>query len=451
MLSHKLKPIKQQLKQYLDEIQNFEFSGFIPGRTIYSPEESKEFLTTICDFIHYATGIQEIADILQNLLSFHHNTPTSYEVKKINNKLSSEFIKIANVVKKLPNWQKFCNTEKGKYSHINPFNKKGEINKHKTLTPKNFIETLSKFKKYNGNTIDQVETIRDLLVDTQEDLNGILDKYLKFNKKSFPIINDIVEKSFRKINTSIRELKELFEYNPHFAGVFAIDELLSIYQSIHPNPHQKPNTKKLFINYIFIGKGLFQKDVEKLKKATSKIVRIINNSLDTKVIKRTIVRRFKALCELYELDTILDDIKKTKNPEKVVQKQWERFAFLHGYYPITEAQLKTGRFDTLIASSSESALLTELKQVGLSSSKASIKKQLKKAGIQIESYKRKLEGFPNLDNHVYILLFSKTPLFVTNNHIEVAGISFHLEVIQLTKKSESKRKSTKIDIKDILN
>lgn len=206
MITYKLNNIRKQLSQHLEDIQAFEFSSTTQGTNRYSSEESKAFFTSISDFVHYATRIQEIVGILQNILDSHHALFESGKVKTANQKFSEAFNQLASSIKKLPKWTEFCITEKGRHTYINPFEASGKIDRYNMLSSRDFVDCLETFRSYNGDTIQQVETVKEILVDTMYSLNGILDKYFEFDKPSYNQISKDISDTFGQVNENIWKL-----------------------------------------------------------------------------------------------------------------------------------------------------------------------------------------------------------------------------------------------------
>lgn len=449
MNNNKLDNLKLRLGQLLSDIENFRFSP-IRSTGKYDKDESKEFLVCVADLVHLMQTSETTSFILQNLIDIYERLPNSEQVKVLNANFSDAFIPLASEIICLPKWKSFCRTKDGQNSYVNPLEKTGKTDRFNMIKSAVFVSDLSKFRDFRGNTIDQVDTIREILVDSRYGLNGILDKYFAFDKDSFPKFSQKLSECFGKANLTVNKLKELFEYNPRFDAYNSLIEILSIYRNVHPNPNQTPEFVGNFSYYFSVENGLTPQEVKQLQKHATKIVRVIENNLNLSVIKKQLVSRFKAMCELYDIDELVTAIKKSSHPEKTLQKYWEKFAFLNNYYPISEAQLGSGRLDSLITSDVEAAFLSEIKQIGFSTQKINLKFLIKGAAVQADAYKRKLEGFPNLDKNVYVLLFTNFPVSVEKDEVEKSGIHFHLEVIQISNEPDSKKTPVKLNIQDIV-
>ncbi len=449
MDGNKLSDLNSKLRQLLSDIDDFKFSPIRhTGR--FDREETKEFFICIADLVHLMSTSDICSSILQNLIDKYEKLPKSDHVRSLNADFVDAFAVFGGEILSLPKWKQFCETEEGKHSYVNPFQDTGTTDRYHLLPTADFVRTLSEFTDYSGNTIEQVDTIKAVLIDTQYSLNGILDKYFSFDKDSYNKFADKISECYGKVNTSTKELRELFEYNPRFDGYDSLLEILSIYRNVHPNPTQTPDFTSNLSYFFSVENGILPQEVRQLKKDCTKVVRIIKNSMNLAVMKKHLVSRFKAMCELYESDDLLESLNNAVNPEKVLQKRWEKFAFLNGYYPISEAQLNSGRLDSLITSDMESSFLSEIKQVGFGSIKTNPLTLIKRAMVQAESYKKKLEGFPNMDKNVYILFFTSIPLNVEQDLLEKSGVFFRLEVIQLTKIPDSKRTPIQISIEDVI-
>ena len=150
-----------------------------------------------------------------------------------------------------------------------------------------------------------------------------------------------------------------------------------------------------------------------------------------------------------------ESIPETENlDEKYFQREFERFAFLHGIYPISEAQLKNARIDDLLTTP-EQSFICELKQIGFGIEasnqikKNTILSKLKHAVTQSQIYHERLACYHTLLADVYILAVSRVPFILTENHIEHHGITYHFIIINLSNTLPSKQKPIKININEV--
>lgn len=448
-MNYKISNTIKQIDEHVREILALELRLSIDGYH-YNKENSKDFLHYVAEFFHFLIYGSETAPIIKKIFDSRLEVEKSGRVVESNTKVKQAYQKLAIEIIELKNWEAFSKNKGIENQFVNPFELgSSRIGVHPISAT--IVEQMKTFDSYSANSIDLIETVKGVLVDSGSGLNGILNRYERSYPDESEKISEIVSDCFRVVNPLIDELKEIFEFNVEYSGFNSIEELLLVYENVHPNVRVSPSVNAYVLHYVMTTQGLTKEQVDKIKKAMRKAARIIKNELSLLPTRELVINRFKAYAELYRRSDFVNEASGKKSPEKIFQKYWEEFAFQAGYYPISEAQLESGRLDTLL-SSPEAAFLTEIKQVGFGSGKTSKepKNAFSSAVIQASSYRAKLNDYPLISRQVYVLLFSNETIVLTPDRKEASGIEYHLIPIQLTAVSESKRKPKTISIDEIV-
>jgi len=206
------------------------------------------------------------------------------------------------------------------------------------------------------------------------------------------------------------------------------------YATADDNESRKAHSKKIW--YLSNAEG------RPGKRVARDVYLRLRSALTNRIARQTVISRFKAYCELYKTRWLLDELDEDENrahPERFLQRFLEEYAFQQGYYPISEAQLGRGRFDTLIHKLNGTSFLVEAKQVGFGSeggnatSKEAIEK-IERAIAQAQPYKSRLADY-TCESDVYIVLF--TPqyfVFEGEQPVKRGELSFFVEVVNLIDK-----------------
>jgi|JI10StandDraft_1071094.scaffolds.fasta_scaffold10835_5 hypothetical protein len=244
-------------------------------------------------------------------------------------------------------------------------------------------------------------------------------------------------------------------YNEDYLGNFNYfqyySELEFIYYLFLPTTFINLDEKNIEIPLQTKKRLLSTRDLELIEKYNSFAERLffhLSHSLNGNYMKNYILEKFVAYIELYQSDNVPN-----KNVEKFFQKEFEMFLFLHDIYPISEAQIGSGRLD-ILAISENNSILYELKQVGFSktsSKKSAILKRSLGGFIQTSIYKKRLASLKNIDNNVYIIIFTKIPFCFndSSNKIIMDDIVFNFYIINLSRISPSSDKIEQVSLNDI--
>lgn len=169
----------------------------------------------------------------------------------------------------------------------------------------------------------------------------------------------------------------------------------------------------------------------------------LRSALTNRIVRKTVLSRFKAYCELYKTAWLISELNKGENknrPERFLQNFLEEYVFQQGYYPISEAHLGRGRLDTLIHEINGASFLVEAKQAGFGSesedvtSKKAIAK-IEQAIAQAQAYKSRLADYTS-ESDVYIVMFtSRYFVFSDEQPVKREGLNFFVEIVNIIDKA----------------
>lgn len=278
-------------------------------------------------------------------------------------------------------------------------------------------------------------------------LKNIEDNFGKFNNfkiadETFSILSKILEDWGVKLKTKfdqkiidqlneyyslIKELEYHEDFKSNFLNVKSANNLYLIFQSFNPKYISTDILDEMVKNPIRNGESHIAS--AELIHDCRKLLGHLRIELTTTHSLELIVARFRAFIELYATDQY--------NSEEACQREFERFLFLNGYYPISESRLGNGRFDSL-AFNLENAFLYEYKYV---KSVGDFKKQISSANVQASIYISRLVGLPRLSRNVFIIIFTEKKFEVMGPpSLVISGINFHLNIVSLDTRNPSKLK-----------
>ncbi|MCE7057143.1 hypothetical protein LZF95_20855 [Algoriphagus sp. AGSA1] len=243
------------------------------------------------------------------------------------------------------------------------------------------------------------------------------------------------------LNRFYRILKEL-EYHINFRNRFlyaqSAQNIYSIYFALNPKLISEDLITLMSIENL--KKGEWHVNNQELGLDCKKILNFIELELNNNLSLELVVLRFKAFMELYQLGDQAN--------ERECQNEFERFLFLNGYYPVTEARLGSGRLDSL-AFDIENAFLYEHKFV---KNVKDLIRKLKSSAIQASIYHSRLRGLPRISNIVYIIIFTLKSFEIDgSNSVLINGVTFNVAVVSLDKTSPSSFKTMpRIAVKDVI-
>lgn len=352
-------------------------------------EKLIDFLRKICFFVDYIYQTEELKGRYLKLLEEYNNSKNGKKVKELENEIAVLIKEIAN-----------------------KFNKK-EI---KTILEKLPEHAKMQSTRHELNDVHCSE-FANKIVEIKDNFNV---EFIKGIIEFFEEIKKVVGKSDSNLIIDFDELKaDLWravckleyttDYQPSFKSLKSFYLIDEIYQYIYPHG-ENYHIKKYKIWSIG-----YSSELESLKISAKKVYQELINWLDDRVCRHTVIERVKNYLELFG-DRDIDS-------ETSWQKEAEKIIFLERYYPISQAELKRARIDTLLVSDKD-VILVEYKDTKAESSKLMIEKDLRSAFIQSETYRSQLSGFPKLRKEVYIIIFCSGKMIKIEAKRQLDGIPY---------------------------
>ena len=156
-----IKSIKERLKQYYNEVENFKFRGNIINSDKLDRNDTETFLDSIAKFVYFVLNTPELKAIFLDLTNRYEKLSKSDEVRRLNEECGNNFQKIAGIIKESSSYKKFLKTRTVQEENwANPFNEQSE-----TLNIKQFLDYLETDSNYFGNSTDKIQLILSILVD----------------------------------------------------------------------------------------------------------------------------------------------------------------------------------------------------------------------------------------------------------------------------------------------
>lgn len=416
-------------------LENIDFIAHQLSEVPHEKRSYKEFYHEISFFTHFIIENEELKKLLVELLSYDNKLKENHDYTQAIDKINSVVRSISEKMLQRKDYQKF----KKKYNigFSNPLGYPIALE---------IEDLLNKFKEFNINSIPRLEKVLD---STLQVLLDILNKWTSINKDGFEIIYDEIN----QLGSYINSITYFEKYEHDFIGVQSAKNIATIYRSMNPRiGFQGGYTGRIDNSLIQNGKGFFSGDTLKtLQIDCKKIFYYLKERISMQLSIETSIDRFVTFMSLYWDEPISGD-----NPEKRLQKKFEEFIFKEGYYPISEAQFKDGRIDTLVFTGNNS-FLCEFKQVDLGSvkeSKKGFEDKIKGAQIQSSIYIVRLGDLQQLEKIVFIIVFTNKRITYKNNldRIEKDGILFIVKTVSIYEKTPSKvKKDFELDIDSIIN
>ncbi|WP_339784709.1 hypothetical protein [uncultured Imperialibacter sp.] len=276
---------------------------------------------------------------------------------------------------------------------------------------------------------------------TFKDISGLLDAILESwyhalqSEFSIEFASD-----YHEFKQALGQIEYSYEFKRDYIYYDSAEQLRLIYNSVNPSKTSQNSLESLAESFIKSGK---YSNAKELYSHSKKVVKHLKHRLTSQLSKSIVVDRFITFIELYFEKEVID--------EKVLQKEFERFAFLNGYYPVSEAQLSNGRFDNIVSSEDASFLVEHKIFQGADADKLLAK--AKKGKIQANIYKKRLEQYPNISQDVYVLIFTDLYSEFKDgiSHLDTSNIRFHFYLVNLGKTKPSKiQTSAIIDIYELM-
>ncbi|AIF51232.1 hypothetical protein [Pelosinus sp. UFO1] len=394
----------------------------------FKQEEGKHFIEAVIFFVHYILTTSELRAEFDLLLGITEQKRAEY--------LNNNIVKIKEALQIIGNFF----LENSEY-----MNKIRELDTNSWRLPSphekdyfNFMQIeqflhlckdCSNIKRFDYRILSR---IKGNLLGNGQGIPGIIKEGIcpeaDWNTPPFGEAVSLVTKSVNEL-----EKIELFEHS--FGGSKSVEYLATIYD--------------WYINKEFTG---FKIDLQECIRNCDILYNYLKHKMSTHLSKQAVIKRFITYMELYSReDSILEN---DKYSEKFFQKEFERFSFLHGLYPISEAQLNGARIDTLLTTPDQS-FLCELKQIGFGSeslgkmNQSKLIEKLKHAVTQSHLYKDRLAGYPALLTDIYIIGISRVPFKLDKDYVEYNNTTYHFHIIDLSGLAPSKLQPITISIRDV--
>lgn len=402
-----------------------------------------KFYQEIAFFYHYMTTVPECKQLLLELFAFNKKLEQNKDYQLAKESSTSAIQEIGKEILNHSDYEQFKQGETANYK--NPFvdsissSTEVLINLHDLLTQLKEFEYPDRFGHGVNLLLDGINsTLQAVSARWCRRFNSVIEE----NAIRFEIITKCIK---------LLEFHENFERD--FLGIKSALNIAAIHSSLNPKGSYGTSTYEYMINdLIQEGKAIRENStVEELLTDCNKVFQYISESLSINISIQTAIDRFSNYMVLYGNVKI-----NGAKSEKELQRKFEEFLFLEGYYPISEAQLSNGRIDTL-AIDQNSAFLCEFKQFNLGKVKENQKQAVIKlvhGSIQGAIYNDRLQAYPNIAKTVYIIIFSDTHISFKNNidRLEYNNLTFVFKSIELLETVPSKTKSKiLLDVKYLLN
>jgi len=387
--------------------------------------------TEVAFFIHLLKSNFLTREIFQELLDYDKILKTSSEFQNAI-ALASKFLKeLTDLISGHERYPVLLEIDYGEWS--DPFFKFVTIPTNKLISKINKIavsDVLSNFK-----ILDQINT----------QLNKLILKWSEDDEEAD--LSKIVE-IFNQFRQIIPGIEYQTGFLKEYSGANAAVRLNHVCNAINPT-YISGNLNEIYFSE-YISQGVEDKNDSLLYTTDCKKIRNhIILKIDEGLSIESSIKNFINYMEYYRNAS-------DYNNEKDLQKEFELHLFNDGYFPVSEAQLKNARIDTL-AVSDNNAFLIEYKQIGWSSNErinlGSELNKIKQSFVQTDIYIKRLEKHPHLMKAVYILIFSKKYFMFENGitHVEKDNITFYFKLVYLGLESPSEIKNVKcFDVKSIL-
>lgn len=404
-----------------------------------SLSRNHEILNTyseIAYYIFYINSVWELKQIYKEILTYPEKLKSSVELIELNKDIKDNLKKISNFIL---NQSDFKNILR-------------EIKKHCGDVASPFeIRTIPV-----NELLNSLLNISDNFLFSYSQIDKLLNQIIKISEIGLaPYWNNLSktkQQSFNEWNTKLYSFMNKLKFEEEFARNSMYFEdfqtINNIYCSL--NPIESIVNPDLFVMENMIKKGEEFTDIEKIKQSFVKVHNTLKLGLTEKQTKIAVVERFITYMEFFTNKELFKS-SKTK-VEKLFQKEFEQFVFFNGYYPISEANLASGRLDTLIVNKRET-ILFEFKQFGFDKSKRITESKIRKLfnGIsQLNFYHRLLTSFPNLVDNINLIVLTKYPIIFEQKSIRVCEEEINFYIIDLSGVPPSRQEPKIINIKNYL-
>lgn len=409
---------------FQDKKARYRFWGYLTNyvNALVEDEDIRPFIFKLKDFEHFRYHSPDVRKEIKNLFDILEN-----DFKGIKSKLKE---KQKEDFQNSLNFQRYCfdigfseTSQKDTYE-----------NYFQQLISVQFPE---KFKIYGQPINTYYEEIFDAYLNLREDI------FKKYEIQRFEIDNHSLK--------IIHSLKDYFSFELEFNGTLSVIKILYAYNLLHPSK-EIPIDVYFYdgLEPVFGIEKIHKNDIQELVNHIRYLTFLVKQHLSDGLIKEHIVLKFRTLCELYKKDEYSNEAEKDEiaSAEIFFQDRFNEFIFQNGYYPITEAQLNSGRLDTL-AISEKRYLLYELKQIGFKSSKvtaSNVNSSIKSAKTQLINYHNRLFPIPYINENVFIIIFSKMPILIEEPIQKENGLIFHIVIVDFSQYKDSEKSKYAITV-----
>jgi hypothetical protein len=429
--TNKINDILLKLENHYNEVLN-SFKE-IDTNSFFEKKETLNAYYKISFYVYFVYSKYETKTIFEEALNYFNKLKNSQEYLNLNREIKNNLKETSKyLLSKKDFIDAIPNIDKNIGEFADPFG-------YNHLSTR---ELLDKLQNIEEKKLIDYKTLSGILSQiTGEDGNGMICNWKNFNFSEHIEFEEMLAKLYNYANI----LKFHFEYFNKYIHQKDFKKIKDIYSSINPIEYIGKNTdSRVFEDFILQGK-LFESQDEILQSFIN-VHNSIKLALSDKVTKQGVIKRFIEYIMLFKAE----EIRKTTNTkvEKVLQKEFEHFIFLNGYYPISEANLSSGRLDTL-AINKEETILYELKQLGFDKLKSTRKKKIDRLlkGInQLNFYHKLLNSYPNLVNTINLIIISKYPIILKKNRIELNDADLNCFVINICEEPPSKQIPEVIDL-----
>lgn len=378
--------------------------------------------------VHFILSDDSLRILFYDLLEYLKNIYSSQDFKETASKLRAIFIEISNELV-----QSFSNNEYIKTSgnFKNPFY---EVD---TVIAYPLTDFPAIFKNVHENSLTFKRLKESHLV-----LGSIIENINRFTHAT----SDILITKINETNQLIEQLEYKFVFLYDYSGAKSASNINFIYEAFNPIFFSKGilSTNVLILqDALRKGEEIYSISKDELIDDCQKIVQYLINSITNQLSKNVSIERFKAFIELYKIGAFGQE-----TIENDLQKEFEQFLFIIGFFPLSEIQFKNSRIDTL-AINKGNIILYEYKLI---KSDSDISDKLINAKIQISKYQGLLNTLPELTRDVHIVLYTFIPIAIKNdnNYIERNSVIFYFHIVNLFDINTSKIHATKdIDLNEL--
>lgn len=361
-------------------------------------------------------------NLFTNLLTYEQTVKSTEVYTGTINQICTLTLSIVEVLENHPELHKFSD-QSNHWS--NPFHK---ISGQPTMY--NFKEVLEQLReRFDEHKNYQI---------AESTFQVLVEAIKRWDRDLRPGFEPALIDTLNELHRLLKELEYHSNFRVNFRYVRSAQTIHLIYSSLNPRFLNEDIITSMLTNSI--QKGEWHENNQSLTQDCKKILNYIELELNNTHIIDQVVSRFRAFMELYQTDDQAN--------EKDCQKEFERFLFLNGYYPVSEARLGSGRLDSL-AFDIENAFLYEHKYVD---NLSDLKQKLASSAIQASIFQSRLQGLSRISNNVFIIIFTLEAFEIDGStSVVLNGVTFNVVIISLDKSAPSSiNKMPRIPVMEII-